>query len=110
MRLVVLESPYAGNVERNVAYARACLADCLARGEAPIASHLLYTQPGVLDDTNPEQRKLGINAGFAWNRFADAVVVYEDLGVSSGTLLGIQRAEAMGQMVERRTLPNWKSL
>ena len=80
MRLVVLESPYAGNVERNVAYARACLADCLARGEAPIASHLLYTQPGVLDDTNPEQRKLGINAGFAWNRFADAVVVYEDLG------------------------------
>jgi hypothetical protein len=107
VRLVVLESPYAGNVERNVAYARACLADCLARGEAPIASHLLYTQPGVLDDTNPEQRKLGINAGFAWNRFAEAVVVYEDLGVSSGMLLGIQRAEVMGQPVERRTLPNW---
>ena len=107
MRLVVLESPYAGNVERNVAYARACLADCLARGEAPIASHLLYTQPGVLDDTNPEQRKLGINAGFAWNRFAEAVVVYLDLGVSAGMRLGIQRAEAMGQPVERRTLPNW---
>lgn len=45
MRLVILESPYAGNIEKNVAYARACVRDSLSRGEAPIASHLLYTQP-----------------------------------------------------------------
>ena len=107
MRLVVLESPYAGNVDRNVAYARAAMADCLARGESPYASHLLFTQPGVLDDTIPEQRKLGIAAGFAWGRHADAVVVYEDLGVSSGMRAGIERAEAMGQPIERRSLPGW---
>ena len=34
MRLVILESPYAGDIERNVAYARACLRDSLLRGEA----------------------------------------------------------------------------
>ena len=50
MKLVILESPFAGDVKRNTAYARAALRDSLLRGEAPIASHLLYTQDGVLDD------------------------------------------------------------
>ena len=40
-RRVIVESPYAGDIETNVAYARAALRDCLSRGEAPIASHLL---------------------------------------------------------------------
>ena len=47
MRQVIFESPYAGNVEENVAYARAAVRDSLLRGELPIASHLLYTQPGT---------------------------------------------------------------
>ena len=46
MRFVIVESPYAGDVAANVEYARAAVADCLRRGEAPFASHLLYT----LDD------------------------------------------------------------
>jgi len=40
MKLVVIESPYAGDIEANVKYARECMSDCLKRGEAPIASHL----------------------------------------------------------------------
>lgn len=59
-RRVLIESPYAGDVARNERYARACLADSLARGEAPFASHLLYTQPGVLDDTNPHEHAAGM--------------------------------------------------
>lgn len=35
MRRVVLESPYAGDVEKNVAYARLALRDSIQRGEAP---------------------------------------------------------------------------
>ena len=42
MRRVIVESPYAGDVERNIAYVRAAMRDCLMRGEAPLASHLLY--------------------------------------------------------------------
>ena len=53
MRLVIVESPYAGDIETNVKYARRCVKDSLMRGEAPIASHLLYTQEGILDDTTP---------------------------------------------------------
>ena len=57
MRLVIIESPYAGDIEKNVEYARACVRDSLSRGEAPIASHLLYTQPGILKDEIPSERQ-----------------------------------------------------
>jgi hypothetical protein len=107
IRLVIIESPFAGDVERNTAYARAAMLDCLRRGEAPYASHLLYTQPGVLDDANPEERTLGIEAGLAWGARADATVVYRDLGVSRGMALGVARATAAGRPVEWRTLPSW---
>jgi hypothetical protein len=60
MRRVIVESrmlaPTPGDIERNVAYARACIRDSLAHGKAPIALHLLYTQPGVLRDEVPEER------------------------------------------------------
>lgn len=104
---VILESPYAGNVERNVAYARACMHDCLLRGEAPFASHLLYTQPGVLDDDRPGERSRGIRAGFAWRQLALRTVVYTDLGISEGMQLGIEDARAWGHAVVFRSLPGW---
>ena len=103
-RLVIVESPYAGDVERNVAYARAALADCLRRGEAPFASHLLYTQPGVLDDDIPHERAWGIDAGLAWGSVADATVLYTDLGISRGMEYGIAAAEKAGRPIEERTL------
>jgi hypothetical protein len=105
--IVVVESPYAGDVERNVRYARACLRDCLLRGEAPFASHLLYTQDGVLRDDVPEERALGMEAGFAFRRVASRVVVYVDLGISRGMEAGVAGAYAEGVEVECRTLPGW---
>lgn len=102
MKLVLIESPYAGDVEKNVAYARACMLDCLKRGEAPYASHLLFTQ--VLDDTLPDERKLGIEAGLAWGARADRTAVYVDRGVSKGMLLGIERAITEHRPVELRSL------
>lgn len=104
MRIVQVESPYAGDIEANVAYARAAMADCLRRGEAPFASHLLYTQPGVLRDDDPAERRLGIEAGLAFLRVADASVVYVDLGFSGGMRAGIERAYRAGTPVEARSL------
>lgn len=105
MRLVVVESPYAGDIEKNANYARAAMADCLKRGDAPFASHLLYTQPGVLRDQDPEERKLGIHAGLLWGNRADATVVYVDLGISKGMEQGIERARMVSRPVEQRTIP-----
>jgi hypothetical protein len=104
MRLVIVESPFAGNVEENIAYARLCVRDSLLRGEAPIASHLLYTQPTILDDNIPAERQHGIDAGLAWRKVAEASVVYTDLGISRGMEYGIKAAQAQGIPVEYRTL------
>lgn len=108
MKRVIVESPYAGKdiqeTDYNVAYARLCLHDCLMRGEAPFASHLLYTQSGVLNDQIPEERQLGIAAGLEWGRLAEATVVYTDYGITPGMRQGIKRAEADGRPVEYRKL------
>lgn len=129
MRLVIIESPYAGGepadiineryaddfgavevrvyggsaigrdrehalqlaqIDRNVRYARRAMLDSLERGEAPYASHLLYTQ--VLSDANPEQRQRGLEAGWAWQSSADAIVVYTDWGISPGMQAAIDMA------------------
>lgn len=105
LRLVILESPYAGeDIEANITYARACVRDSLARGEAPIASHLLYTQPGILRDEVPAERQWGIDAGLAWRSVAQATVVYTDRGISNGMKYGIAAAEKAGISVEYRNL------
>lgn len=104
MKRVVLESPFAGNIERNIAYARLCIRDMLSKDEAPIASHLLFTQPGVLDDNDKEQRKLGIEAGHSWIRVADTVAVYIDFGISPGMEIGIARAANAGVNIQYREL------
>ena len=105
---VIIESPYAGDVERNLAYLRAAMRDCITRNEAPFASHALYTQPGVLDDDIPEERAMGMMAGFAWRRVAERTVVYTDLGITKGMREGIVHAQTNEKEVEFRTLPGWR--
>lgn len=100
-RRVIIESPFAGDIRRNVLYALRALKDSLARGEAPFASHLLYTQ--VLDDKDKAQRRQGIDAGLEWARVAEATVVYTDYGVSAGMALGIEHAKGL-RPVEYRTI------
>ena len=107
MRRVILESPFAGNWYQrlmNRVYARRCMKDCLRRGEAPFASHLLYTQ--VLNDQIELQREWGIAAGFAWLEIADASVVYVDRGISRGMQAGIDAARREGVLIEYRSLKN----
>ncbi len=84
MRLTIIESPYAGEVGANVAYARRCLLDSLQRGEAPMASHLLF--PQVLDDLVPDERALGIAAGLAWRKVAEQAAFYVNRGWSTGMI------------------------
>lgn len=109
----IIESPYAGTnhpissalgVALHIRYLRACMRDSLLRGEAPFASHGLYTQPGVLDDLVPEERTLGIEAGFAWREAASITAIYTDMGISPGMQLGAAHAEKAGARIEERSL------
>lgn len=104
MRLVIIESPYTGDIEANVAYARRAVRDCLLRGEAPIASHLIYTQPGIFSDEIPLERQFGILAHHAWIAKADASIIYADKGISAGMKQGLQVAQNLGKTVEYRFL------
>jgi len=102
--LVIIESPYAGNIESNSAYLARALRDSLMRGEAPMASHGLYTLPGVLDDKDFSERRLGMDAGHAWLLTVDKVVVYHDLGCSVGMKERINLAVSCGVPVIFRSI------
>jgi hypothetical protein len=113
MRLVIIESPYKGDVPRNERYLRACIRDCLKRGESPYASHRMLTD--ALDDNVPEERKLGIEAGLAWRRAHwrneeglvrhVIPVFYIDLGFGDGMKLAFTLYEKEGIRFEQRRLP-----
>ncbi len=104
-KLCVLETPFAGDVEGNIKYARACMKDMLLRKEAPYASHLLYTQEGVLDDTVPEERELGIYAGFAFKHMEGIhTVFYTDRGMSGGMQLALDYCIEHKMSYELRSL------
>lgn len=104
MSLVIIESPYAGEVDANVAYARAAMRDSILRGEHPIASHLLYTQSGILDDNIPHERQRGIDAGLAWRKVAERAVFYTDRGWSGGMLAAREIYEREGFPFEERSI------
>jgi hypothetical protein len=101
---VIIESPYAGEIERNIDYARKCMKDSLLRGEFPLASHLLYTQPGILDDSITIERNLGIAAGLEWGKMAEKTIVYTDYGISKGMQFGIENAIENNREVQYRTI------
>lgn len=60
-RLVYIASPYAGDIEKNVAFAKAACRYAAAQGCTPVAVHLMY--PQFLDDQVPEEREAGLRMG-----------------------------------------------
>lgn len=102
MKRVVIESPYAGksanDIYLNEVYGELCMRDCLKNyNEAPYASHLLYTRKLVLRDSDAEERKLGIAAGFFWRDVATKTVFYIDLGMTPGMKQGVDDCESRGK-------------
>ena len=60
----------------------------------------------MLDDTNQDERKKGIEAGFFIGGFAEKVCVFYDKGISKGMKLGVQKALERDQDIEFVSLPN----
>lgn len=55
--IVYICSPFAGDIEKNVAAARTYSRFAVEQGYIPIAPHLLF--PQFLNDTDPKERELG---------------------------------------------------
>lgn len=100
--VVIVESPFAGDLLANKQYAKRCCADCLRRGEVPYASHLFF--PEFLDELKPEERELGLTAGYAMWPLAAKVVFYTDRGMSGGMKRAEERAVYRGCTTEYRKL------
>ena len=84
-KLVYIASPYSGDVERNVAFAKAACRYAMNQGVTPIASHLLY--PQMLDDNIPVERELGLLFGLALLRMCDRILkVCEEVWVCGSEL------------------------
>ena len=106
MKRVLIESPFAGEVDKNQMYARFCSHYCVTQlGEAPYASHLYYTQEFILNDDKPEERLLGIDAGLVWGEAAQRTAVFVDLGITDGMCYGVMNAWDVERPVIFRNLP-----
>lgn len=100
---VVLESPYKGDVAKNLRYLRAAMRDSiLVHNEMPFASHEFYTR--VLSDQDAEERTIGIEGSWVWSDNARACVVYEDLGITEGMHKSIARWVSRGIPIEYRRI------
>ena len=88
---VYVASKYAGDIETNVQAARTYCRRVTDEGYMPIASHLLY--PQFLDDSNPEERELGLLFGLALLRLCDEVWVFGE--VSPGVEKEIAEAKQL---------------
>lgn len=108
LECVVVESRFAGETPKdllvNKKFTLACMRDCIKRGEAPYASHVIYAHSYIVDDFVAQERALGIYAGFIWGDFAGKTVVYTDLGISSGMQEGIDHAHSKKRPIEFRHL------
>lgn len=92
-KLVYICSPYRGNVEENVKNARAYSLEAMMQHPdvLPIAPHLLFTQ--YLDDTDPEQRRIGLSASLDLLSICDELWVYGE--PSEGMAAEIRLAEEL---------------
>lgn len=105
-RLVVVESPWkatdAYTVEQHERYLEFALQDCFKRGEAPFASHGLYTR--VLNDDCLPERLQGVEAGLLWGKHCDFVAVYTDMGISGMMHEALKHWDKLGKRIERRII------
>jgi hypothetical protein len=93
MKLVYICSPYAGDIENNLRFARAACRYTVDQGYAPIAVHMLY--PQILDDLVPAERKVGIDMGLRVLASCDEVWICGER-ISHGMGCEIAEAQRLG--------------
>lgn len=100
--LTIVESPFGGEQMANLLYLRRCLRHSWDQGEIPFASHGFF--PFFLKESDPAERKAGIEAGYWFWRYARTVVFYTDLGISPGMAAALSRCRILGKAFEIRNI------
>lgn len=127
VNVVSVESPYSTSnghtLRTNIAYATACVKDAALRGESPFASHLLLTRTLMSDGSSDfisdevaelwgASRDVCIALTHASRLRCDAIVLYTDIGLSSGMKAAVEAVDTFNKeskyrkiQVIYRTLP-----
>ena len=87
--IVYICSPYAGDIEKNVNAARGYSRFAVDKGFIPLAPHLLF--PQFMNDTDPQERELGLFFGNALMSKCSEVWVFGSF-ISPGMQAEIKRA------------------
>lgn len=93
MKLIYVCSPYAGDIDANVRFAKDACRFVMRKGHAFFAPHLLY--PAILDDSIPHQRAIGMSMGLLMLRKCDELWVFGPR-ISSGMQSEIEEASQLG--------------
>ncbi len=93
MKFIYVASPYAGDVERNIRFAKQACRYVMEQGHAFFAPHLLY--PKLLDDTNQLERQAGLDMGLAILSRCDELWACGER-MSPGMIQEIEQAEKLG--------------
>ena len=88
--IVYICSPFAGDIEANVAAARRYSRFAVEKGYIPLAPHLLF--PQFLNDNDPKERQLGLFFGNALMSKCSEVWVFGS-NISPGMDAEIKRAK-----------------
>jgi hypothetical protein len=95
MKLVYICSPFRATdpaiLQRNIEYAQELTRDSLLRGESPVTVHLYMTQ--CLNETQEQERNIGLAAGREIISRCDAVMVGARHGISAGMKAEIEFAK-----------------
>ncbi len=97
-KMVYIASPYAGEVERNVHFAKAACLFAMRQDCTPVAVHLLY--PQLLDDSDPAQREKGVRMGLRVLEACDELWLCGDR-LSRGMNAELAAAERLGITVRQ---------
>lgn len=92
-KIVYIASPFAGDIEANMEFAKDACRYAISQGAAPIAVHLLY--PQILNDSIPEERETGIQMGLRVLKACDELWVCGE-HISHGMQKEIETANSFG--------------
>lgn len=93
MKLIFVASPLSGDMEENIKYAERACRYVMDAGHAFFAPHLLYTR--ILDDTCPDERRVGIDMGLAVLARCDELWAFGE-HISTGMQQEIDAAHQLG--------------
>ena len=117
MSLIILESPYSGDIPTHVAYAQRAMHNSREKGEIVIIPHLLWTQHHLAptyfvcdwDDKYEVKnggREESLKQICKLRKMADKIVFYMDYGMSSGMKDGLEQCKRENIPYEERYIGN----